>query len=423
MSTLTILNSRSPTRPASDAIEGSLYPKYDALNPDHDPQRAVDVLSVEKPKQFRRPPSPHPLKISGLSLMSKASHANSDKKHSESSSSDKSSPPKSFLGAIMSLFYKENKEPAKPQDEEAEVETPTSTGKKSPRKSVRFRSENTVIDTETRTSPIDIPKHAPLLPPIDLTRTPIMTAMRRLQDTIPTGRPQPSHVLRNSADFRHARETTKASDILLNMSSKPLTETLPSQAGLKALPAAVRPLVNPFKDPSEEIDPEISRVVRDQYGDRYHRRLSSISSSLEIASGQGVFENGSKTHLFEGEGARTTAHISEKKENTFGFFSSMAPFASPEQKACAGKDSSDDQKPTRRLLLNQENKFNTPHPDPTGPAIWDPQQYDTDSDLIAPEVFMDSDSSSTSSSEVLTMVIPKKTRVSIRSVFIFKETC
>lgn len=418
VTTLTMCNSRSPTRPTADAIEGDLYPKYDALNPDHDPQRAIDASSVDKPKQFRRPPSPHPLKISGLSLMSKASHANSDKKSSESSSSDKSSPPKTFLGAITALFYKENREPAKTQDEDPVIQVHISPGKKSPKKSVRFRPENTVIDTETRSSPIDIPKQPPLLPPIDLTRTPIMTAMRRLQDTIPTGRPQPTHVLRNSADFRHARETTKASDILPNMSKKPLTEILPSQAGPTVLPRAVNPPVeppvNPFDDPPEEIDPEISRIVRDQYGAGYHRRLSSLSSCLEIASGQGVFGTGSKAQMFEGEDTRGTAHISEKKEDAFECFPTMKLSASSE-KACAGKTSPNDEKPFRKLRLAQEDKLPTTHPDLTGQDVWNPQPYDADSDLDPPDVF--SDSSSTSSGDVLTMVVPKRTRVSIQNDF------
>ncbi|KIW20398.1 hypothetical protein PV08_00973 [Exophiala spinifera] len=375
---------RSPTRSESDAIEGDLYPKYDASNPGHDPQRAIDASSVEQPKQFRRPPSPHPLKFSGLSLMSKANQAISDQKQSELSSSDKSSPPKTFLGAITSLFYKENKEAAKPQVEGTGVEAPSSTGRKSPKKSVRFRPENTVVDTEKRSAPIDIPTQPPLLPPIDLTRTPMLTAMRRLQDTIPTGRPQPSNVLRNSAVFRHARETTKASDILPNMSSKLPVEPfpLPTQAVPIVPPETVKPLDDPFRDSPEEIDPEIRRAMREQYGDRYYRRLSSISSSLEIASGQAVFGTGSKAQMFEGTADHGTVHILENKEDTSAGVSATAP----------------------------GSKFNTPHPDPTGQSLWAAQQYDTESELNPPDIFMDSDSSSTSSGEVLTMTIPKKTR-------------
>jgi hypothetical protein len=124
---------------------------------------------------------------------------------SHSPSRDSSSPrPKNFLENIASKmraateFFHRNPEESPRTSRNSDV--PPAPRTLSPKKSVRFRSPSTTSgtpDKDSKSSPIDMPKKAPILPQLDLPETPLDRTFSALgNDSIPTGRPPDTPVLK-----------------------------------------------------------------------------------------------------------------------------------------------------------------------------------------------------------------------------------
>ncbi|KAH0842209.1 hypothetical protein FOPE_07202 [Fonsecaea pedrosoi] len=211
-----------PTRSHHDALEQELYSVYDASNPDHDPDRAGRSPSAtDKDKRYYRTPSPHPLKMSAASSLSRLSKLNRGTPSGRSSDlSQAGSPPKTFLETLAdairaptSLFYKENKSSSKTEDSNTWISKPPSPAKStSPKKSVRFKPGKSIIEDEPRSSPIDIPRATPSLPPVQLASTPLLQCFGNDHPhLIPTGRPPPPRVLDSTINFRQAMAAAQTS--------------------------------------------------------------------------------------------------------------------------------------------------------------------------------------------------------------------
>ncbi|KAK5346824.1 hypothetical protein LTS03_005942 [Exophiala xenobiotica] len=379
-------------------MERDLYPEYDASNPDHDPQRTAETPRSGKTQRFPRAPSPHPLKGSVTSRLARISRETMDRRRSESLVTDKSSPSKTILEALAdairaptSLFYKENKQTTKLEDEEALTQNPPSTGKTSPKKSVRFRSGNTVMDTEAKSSPIDIPTMTPSLPPVQLAQTPILQAFKRLQDPIPTARPQPGHVLRCSADFRQALAATKASDILGGLDDKALTEFPTPQP---TRPGSITAADNPFDDPPEEIDPEISLLLLRGYDDGFRRRKSSsCPSSPEVAIEKGFPSNEDETPKAPLPTLLTSPGHSAEEGNQGEPFPHLEEVSTIELEETDGStDSHLDQHKDRERQSACEKTDPRLCPDKNGQALWGVDEHEMESEKSSPPAFF-SDSS------------------------------
>ncbi|EXJ74432.1 uncharacterized protein A1O5_02728 [Cladophialophora psammophila CBS 110553] len=271
--------SPSPVKPHHDVFEQELYSAYDTLNPDHDPFRAGrDPSASDKSKRYYRTPSPHPLKMSAtssLSRLSKLSRGTPGSRYSDSSQTG--SPPKTFLEVLAdairaptSLFYKENKSNSKTEDANICTNKPPSPARSiSPKKSVRFKPGKSIIESEPRSSPIDIPRPTPSLPPVQLATTPLLQCFGNDHPhLIPTGRPPQPQVLDSTINFRQAMAAAQSSiteDDLQDVLSvgTPLSE-LPLP-----LPRATVPMENSSTDLKAEHDMEIKRHMLREYDNQF----------------------------------------------------------------------------------------------------------------------------------------------------------
>ena len=126
---------------------------------------------------------------------------------------------------------------------------PSPTKTVSSKKSVRFRSGRSVIDNETRSSPIAIPKPNTVLPTMTST-TPLMQYFGRDHPhMIPTGRPREPSVLQSNTTFFRAKENVNE-DNILNIT--PLGSPVSDPAS--PAPHKSEPLQNPFDDPKDDFD-------------------------------------------------------------------------------------------------------------------------------------------------------------------------
>ncbi|KAJ9615340.1 hypothetical protein H2200_001415 [Cladophialophora chaetospira] len=249
-------SSATPT-PRQSIIEQSVYSSHDR--------------STTGPAAFQTP-SPYPAKVSASTSKAKASKSESPRTFLESLAD--------AIRAPASLFYKENRQKSEhggsmtagKMDDTAKVssevdshfndKSPTKSGNS--KKSVRFKRPGSIIKNEPRSSPIDIPKPAPYLPPMNLATTPIMECFgRRMTDPIPTGRPRSPSVLQSTPTFREA--TTKAQECFKDIipvpaDLTPLGSTV-SEDAISPLAKGV-PLENPFRTPTTESELLVRRMLQ-----------------------------------------------------------------------------------------------------------------------------------------------------------------
>ncbi|KAI1622591.1 hypothetical protein EDD37DRAFT_683296 [Exophiala viscosa] len=317
----------SPSRnnPRPDASEENNHLEHESSNTEPDLQRRR-TSSPDKPKRFRRSPSPHPLKGSVSSRLSKINGTGLNRRRSESSMKGEA-PSKTFLETLAnvirspaSLFYKEHKQTLRADDTDlltgkkasASEESNPSTDKTasaseasnpstdksapdddtSPKKSVRFRPGNAIIEPEAKSSPINIPKPTPPLPQVEPATTPPLQCLKKLEDPVPTGRPPQTHIMRSSEDFRKALADTKQSDILDNM-KEPLNGTRPSKLPAPPHEANI-PIEDPFDDAAQEADSESSCTMLKKYDDRFQSRKSqkALSSTDAVIDSNLVYNDG-----------------------------------------------------------------------------------------------------------------------------------
>ncbi|EXJ88512.1 hypothetical protein A1O1_05442 [Capronia coronata CBS 617.96] len=268
----------SPEKSDLDVLEQDLYPEYDSSNPDHNPPTAPRTPPVDKPRRFRRAPSPHPLKGSMSSMTSRLSRMNRGALHKTRSQSclTQTSPPKSFfetladaIRAPATFFYKENK--PSPESEGANLcaSEPTQSRSASPKKSVRFRPGKSFIEPEPRSSPIDIPKPTPSLPPVQLASTPIQQCFEKVpSDPVPTARPPEPQILKSPATFRQAIAATDPSAIL-----KDFEKSEGGRAPLSGLSAPLHEsssaIQNPFEDPVGAADHQATNDMLEEDAGSY----------------------------------------------------------------------------------------------------------------------------------------------------------
>ncbi|OQU93999.1 hypothetical protein CLAIMM_00424 [Cladophialophora immunda] len=309
--------SPSPIKPQHDVLEQELSSVYDASIPDDDPFRAGRSSSTsDKSKRYYRTPSPHPLKLSAassLSRLSKLSRGTPSSKYSDSSQAG--SPPKTFLETLAdairaptSLFYKENRINSKTEGTNTSINKPHSPGKSvSPKKSVRFKPGKSLIEDEPRSSPIDIPRATPSLPPVQLASTPLLQYFGTDHPhLIPTGRPPPPRVLNSTINFRQAMaaaQTSITEDELQEVSSinTPVSE-LPLPLG------AMAAVENPFRDPDDERDIEIERTMLQDYDNQFPGRGTEPCQSADIVIDKDFVANDEKVQCLP-EGSHTTATV------------------------------------------------------------------------------------------------------------------
>ncbi|OAP63906.1 hypothetical protein AYL99_03133 [Fonsecaea erecta] len=301
--------SLSSTKPQHHVLGQELYSDYDASNPDHDPFSADQRSSVaDKSKRYYRTPSPHPLKMSAASSLSRLSKLSRGTPSSKcSGSSPAGSPPKTFLETLAdairaptSLFYKENKTSS--QGEDGKI----SPGKSvSPKKSVRFKPGKSIIEDEPRSSPIDIPRATPSLPPVQLASTPLMQFFGNDHPhLIPTARPPQPRVLNSTINFRQAMaeaQTSITEDELQEVASvsTPLSE-LPLP--LRGATAAVE---KPFRDPNDERDLEIRRTMLQEYDNQLTIKGTEACGSADIVIDRDFAANDQKVqNLPQGNSTR-----------------------------------------------------------------------------------------------------------------------
>ncbi|KIW92278.1 uncharacterized protein Z519_07262 [Cladophialophora bantiana CBS 173.52] len=273
------ISSPSPVKLQHDVFEQELYSVYDASNPEHDPFKAGQNPSAsDKSKRYYRTPSPHPLKMSATSSSSrlpKLSRGTPGSRYSDSSQTGP--PPKTFLEALAdairaptSLFYKENTSNSKTEDANISTNKALSPGRSvSPKKSVRFKPGKSIIESEPRSSPIDIPRPTPALPPVQLATTPLLQCFGNDHPhLIPTGRPPQPQVLDSTINFRQAMAAAQSS-ITENDLQDVLSVGSPLSERPLPLPRATGPTENPFKDPKDEHDMEVKRRMLREYDNQF----------------------------------------------------------------------------------------------------------------------------------------------------------
>ena len=200
-----------------------------------------------------------------------------------------SSPPKSFLETLAdaikapaSLFYKENKQPSKSGDVESFAVKRSRGPSTSPKKSVRFRAGNSVAKAEPRSSPIDIPKPTPSLPPVQLATTPLLQCFAKIPtDPIPTARPQKLQVLKSSAEFREAITAAQYSATLQDFEPTDTIQSPPSNPPTP-LPGTNAPMDDPFDELSDEVDLETTKSMLTEYDGRFQCRKPPTCSSTDV---------------------------------------------------------------------------------------------------------------------------------------------
>lgn len=311
MEMLTKSYSPAQKNPPPGALDEDNYQEHGASNTDHDLQRC-QPSSPDKSRRFRRSPSPHPLKGSVSSRLSKINGTGLNRRRSESSM--KGEPPsKNFfetlanaIRAPASMFYKENKQTLRADDTDlltsktasASEDSDPLAEKSAPEndtsllKSVRFRPSDARVDPEARSSPINIPQPTPPLPQVEPATTPPLQCHKKLEDPVPTGRPPATHIMSSSEDFRNALAETKPFDILDNM-NEPMQD--PHSSDLSSpLSDSDSPLEDPFDDAAQEADPAGSRAMLKEYNDRFQSRKSrkAISSTDAVIDSDFVYNNG-----------------------------------------------------------------------------------------------------------------------------------
>ncbi|KIX92140.1 uncharacterized protein Z520_12133 [Fonsecaea multimorphosa CBS 102226] len=293
-----------------DVLEQELYADYDASNPDHDPFSAGQSPSTsDKPKRYYRTPSPHPLKTSAASSLSRLSKLSRGTPSSRcSDSSQAGSPPKTFLETLAdairaptSLFYKENKIDSKSEDANVCSNKPPSPGKSlSPKKSVRFKPGKSIIEDEPRSSPIDIPRATPSLPPVQLASTPLLQFFGDDHPhLIPTARPPQPRVLNSTINFRQAMaaaQTSITEDKLQEVSSL----CTPVSGLPLPLPGATAAVENVFRDANDECDLEIRRAMLQEYDNQFNSKGTGAYQSANIVIDRGYVANDEKVQDLPG---------------------------------------------------------------------------------------------------------------------------
>ncbi|KAL2444403.1 hypothetical protein ABEF95_016534 [Exophiala dermatitidis] len=330
----------SPRKSEAHSLEGGFYPTYDASDHDNDSHRVSRPPSAEKPRRFRRAPSPHPLKGSKTSMSSRLPKKNRNmlnRARSHSSLTD-SSPTKSFLHTLAdalktptALFsnnsrhrssFDDDDDDDDDDDNDASENSPTRNCDNSPRKSVRFRPGTSIIGLQPKSSPIDIPKATPALPPVRLATTPLQQCLKSDQpDLVPTARPTETPILKSSATFRLAIAATDPADILKDVERN---ERVGGPVGLDGLPTPFPgtnvPIDNPFEDPIELDDPELIRNMLQEYDGSFTSRTPQSRHHQESFGDYNVPSLGSSD-----QGASDTASDIKQQCNGRPFCPDLEP--------------------------------------------------------------------------------------------------
>ena len=164
-----------------------------------------------------RAPGPHTTEALGSYSISSPSHSESPRTFLETLAD--------AIRAPAALFYKEKRQKSENESTVASHDdtrpssadikpAPSPTKTLSLKKSVRFKLGKSTINDELRSSPIDIPKPMPALPPMQLATTPLLQCFGRDHpDMIPSGRPRDTPVLKSKITFRQARDRITEDDI------------------------------------------------------------------------------------------------------------------------------------------------------------------------------------------------------------------
>ena len=253
-----------------------------------------------------RTPSPRSMKTTAVSSLSQLSKLKSSRSFLETLAD--------VIRAPTALFYKDRQMSEErgrlvnnqvdtsqfdTQDNVGENCTPASPTKSlNSKKSVRFKPGNSIIKEEPRSSPIDIPKPVPILPPVQLATTPLLQllgedmpdmiptgwASHDMPHMIPTGRPRCPPVLWSSVTFRQAKaeaEECLTEDKIRSVMA-PDSPTPKASAPTTALAA---PMDNPFADPESESELAVSKgTLPSSIVDSYEAASSSIRQTNTILS-------------------------------------------------------------------------------------------------------------------------------------------
>lgn len=236
-----------------------------------------------------QPPSPHLTKVSAVSSLSKLPKLKSSKSFLETLAD--------VIRAPAALFYKEKKKSkdgghlvgnqVDPSQYNIQADAGNGSRPASPtkslnsKKSVRFKPGKSIIKDEPRSSPIDIPKPAPSLPPVQLATTPMLLllgedtgmpdmiptgwASQDMPHMIPTGRPRSPPVLRSSITYRLAKaEAQEYAEDKVRSINAPES---PAPEAIKSSIARVAPIDNPFEDPKCEPESAFSKRTLPSSGD------------------------------------------------------------------------------------------------------------------------------------------------------------
>ncbi|EXJ78122.1 hypothetical protein A1O3_09283 [Capronia epimyces CBS 606.96] len=204
-------------------------------------------------------------------------------------------PPRSFLESMAdaikapaSLFYKENKQSAESQEVDSCQSNQKQSHNASPKKSVRFRPGNSVIESKSSSLPIDIPEAHTSLPPGQLETTPIQQCFKTvLSDPVPTARPPEPQIMKSSAAFREAIATTDPAAILKDFEKSEGTQTL--LCGFPLSPAEPKDTPdNPFEDPFDVADLEITRNILHEHDPSFQDRTPPPYPSDFNAAEKGI---------------------------------------------------------------------------------------------------------------------------------------
>ncbi|KEF51829.1 uncharacterized protein A1O9_12166 [Exophiala aquamarina CBS 119918] len=290
----------SPVKVLPDALEEDLYPQYDPTNPDHDPERANATSPQQKSLRGRRTPSPHPQKRTSGARPPKLHRRNRSQ-----TSLKEAEVPKTFLESLAdairapaSFFYKDTKKSPVINDDTAKdvtsslVATPKS-ARTSPKKSVTFQPGASFMESGQRSSPIDIPKPAPSLAPVQLAFTPFAHGFAsELRDSILTARLPETQILKSSPELHYALGAAQLRDHFVEIETQ--IQPQGSHVDLPTPSETNSSIEDPFADPSDATKQGKTQEMLTGYDDRFQSRNLTTVTSTNIAIDRNFVSNDEK---------------------------------------------------------------------------------------------------------------------------------
>ena len=287
----------SPSDPPEQDLGSRQDP--DPSLPDILSEAAEQTPLQDQLTSLKRSPSPHPLKWRGNppSLRSRIDRANLSRSHSDTSLQETAS--KTFLEAIADaikaptfLFYRDTKsaktlrKTEETLDSSGNQDTPPLVTpehrKASPKKSVRFRPGSSIINDVEKSSPINIPRAFPTLPPVQLATTPLLQCFGKTSfDQIPTARPPQTQILNSSAEFRQAIIEAQSAIPFLDLDQDANPVNPPTNLPTP-LPGTNLSMDDPFAHAVSELSPEANQTLLAKYEDHFPNKTLLTCTTTDL---------------------------------------------------------------------------------------------------------------------------------------------